>query len=66
MYKIFKYDSRNTDFYVAQDLRLKDAREIAIRLSRTNFPKARMEGELFFELYEKGEKTEKKYVFFAV
>lgn len=59
-YRVFKYDSRNSGWYVAQDLRLKDARDIAKRLSVTNYPKTRLEGqdEYFTEVYERQEKTE--------
>ena len=57
-YKIFKFDSRNTGFYVAQDQTLKDARDIAKRLSKTLAHKAQVEGEnRFFETYENGKKT---------
>ena len=58
-YSVFKFDSHNTGFYVTQDQSLKDARDIAKRLSKTNAHKAQVEGEnRFFELYENGEKTE--------
>ena len=57
-YKVFKFDSRNTGFYVAQDLRLRDARDIATRLSKTNAHKAQVEGNEYFETYEDGVKTE--------
>ena len=57
-YKVFKHDSRNTGFYVGQDLSLKDSRDIAKRLSLTNFPKARVDGDNgFFEEYQKKEMT---------
>lgn len=57
-YKVFKYDSRNSGFYVGQDLSFSDARDIAKRLSKTNFPKSRVEGlNGFFEEYENGEVT---------
>lgn len=58
-YKVFKNDSRNSGFYVQQDITLKDARVIAIRLSKTKYPKSRLEGEKgYFETYENGAKTE--------
>lgn len=59
-YKVFNYDSRNTGFYCMQDINLKQARELAIRLSRkAKYPKARVEeeGAHYFEEYENGEKT---------
>ncbi|MBI2056061.1 MAG: hypothetical protein HYT37_01665 [Candidatus Sungbacteria bacterium] len=57
-FKVFKFDSRNTGFYVGQDLSLRDARDIAARLSKTVFPKAQVEGiEGYFETYENAKKT---------
>jgi len=57
-YQVFKFDSRNTGFYLPERLSLKDAREVAIRLSKTLAHKAQVVGKGFFELYEDGLKTE--------
>lgn len=56
-YKVFKYDSRNTGYYIAQDLGASRAREMAIAFSKMGGMKAQIEAPGYFETYEKGEKT---------
>ena len=52
-YKIFKFDSRNTGYYINQDLKLSTARSIAKK-----FNHARVDGDNgFFEDYENGKMT---------
>lgn len=51
---VFKFDSRNTGYYVEQDLNILTARNIAKK-----FDKSQVEGNNgFFELYENGQLTE--------
>lgn len=53
-YKVFKWDDKNTGFYIRQSIPLGKARRIA-----KEFAMATVEGENgFFEKYELGEKVE--------
>ena len=58
-YKVFRYDSHNSGYYIQQDIKLNYARIIAKKISKLEYPKARVENSAtgFFEDYENGNRT---------